>query len=108
MNNIIGWFVAGMAGMALGVVFFVGLWGTVRLSVSSPYPGLLIFISLFLRVGIALVGFYLVAGGRWYPLLACLLGFVVARVMIIRFIAPWLDHYTARHHDMVLEINHEH
>ena len=107
MNDIIGWFVAGMAGMALGFIFFVGLWWTVRSSVSSPRPGVLMFVSLLLRVGITLVGFYLVAGGHWYPLVACLLGFVLARVIIIRFIAPWLEHYTAPHHHMVLEINHE-
>jgi F1F0 ATPase subunit 2 len=107
MNEIFGWFMAGMAGMALGALFFGGLWWTVRSSASSPYPGLLIFVSLLLRVGITLTGFYLIAGEHWHLLIACLLGFVVARIIIVRFISPWLEHYTARHHEMLLEINHE-
>jgi F1F0 ATPase subunit 2 len=107
MNDIIGGVAAGLAGMALGGFFFGGLWWTVRSSVSSPRPGLLIFVSLLLRLGMTLAGFYLVAGGHWQPLVACLLGFVVARVIIVRFITPRFEHHSARHHDMLLEITHE-
>ena len=70
--------------MALGAFFFGGLWWTVRSSFSSPRPGLLVFVSLLLRLGIALAGFFLVADGHWQPLIACLLGFIVARVIIVR------------------------
>ena len=110
MNANSEWVMAGMAamaGMALGGFFFGGLWWTVRSSVTSPRPGLLILVSLLLRVGITLTGFYLVAGGHWSPLVACLLGFVFARVIIIKFMAPRLEHHLPRHHDMALEINHE-
>jgi F1F0 ATPase subunit 2 len=91
MSDIIGWIAVGVAGMALGAFFFGGLWWTVKSSVSSPRPGLLVFASLLLRLGITLAGFYLVADDHWQPLVACLLGFVVARVVIVQFLAPWLE-----------------
>ncbi len=93
MNDIIGWIVAGVAGMALGVFFFGGLWWTVRSSLTSPRPGLLVLVSLLLRLGITLSGFYWVAGGNWQPLVACLLGFVMARAIVLRFLTPWLEHH---------------
>jgi F1F0 ATPase subunit 2 len=76
---------AGLAGVLLGVIFFGGLWWTVRLGSSSPRPGRWFFASLLLRVGISLGGFYLAAGGDGARLLACLTGFVLARAMVTRF-----------------------
>jgi len=76
---------AWVAGGALGAIFFGGLWWTVRKGASSQRPALWFFGSALLRMGIALSGFYLVAGGLWERLLACLLGFVMAR-----FIVTWL------------------
>jgi F1F0 ATPase subunit 2 len=72
------------AGLALGAIFFGGLWFTVRKGVSSQRPALWFFFSLMLRMSVALAGFYFVCGGRWERLLACLLGFVVARLVITR------------------------
>ena len=69
-----------MAGMLLGAIFFGGLWWTVRKGVSSPRPALWFLGSLLLRTSIALAGFYFVSGGHWERLLACLLGFVIARL----------------------------
>ena len=77
-----------LAGMALGGIFFGGLWYTVRRCVTSRRPALLLLGSLALRMGITLGGFYLVAGGRWQSLLACLLGFVLARLLATRLTRP--------------------
>lgn len=101
MNDLSIWFVApmsGMAGMALGAFFFGGLWWTVKSSVSSPRPGLLVFVSLILRLGITLAGFYLVAGGHWQPLVACLVGFVAARVIVVRLLAPRFEQGRVHRH----------
>jgi F1F0 ATPase subunit 2 len=73
-----------VAGGMLGAMFFGGLWLTVRKGVASPRPALWFFCSLLFRMGIALAGFYFVAGGRWERLLACLLGFVAARLIVMR------------------------
>ena len=106
MNDIVGWIMAGVAGMALGAFFFGGLWWTVRSSFSSPRPGLLVFVSLLLRLGIALAGFFLVADGHWQPLIACLLGFIVARVIIVRLPAPRHERHPRRQHATEPEITH--
>ena len=76
-----------LAGMLLGAMFFGGLWWTVRKGLASPRPALWFIGSLLLRTGIALAGFYFVAGSDWKRLLACLLGFIVARLIVIRLTA---------------------
>jgi F1F0 ATPase subunit 2 len=73
-----------LAGAALGAIFFGGLWVTVRRGVSSPRPALWFFLSLLLRMSIALAGFYFVSEGRWQRLLLCLIGFVMARCAVTR------------------------
>lgn len=70
----------GLAGIVLGTMFYGGLWWTIQQSMTSPRPALWIFVSLLVRMGITLVGFYFVAGTHWERLLICLLGFLVARV----------------------------
>jgi F1F0 ATPase subunit 2 len=85
------WFVlalAALAGAALGAVFFGGLWWTARRGTASPRPALWFFVSLLLRMGIALAGLFAVGGGRWERLLACLLGVVVARSLVLRLTRP--------------------
>ncbi|HNP16439.1 MAG TPA: ATP synthase subunit I [Terrimesophilobacter sp.] len=70
------------AGLLLGAGFFGGLWWTVRRGVSSERPALWFVGSLVLRMSIVLVGFHLVSGGEWKRLLACLLGFAIARFAV--------------------------
>ena len=73
-----------VAGLVLGAIFFGGLWWTVRKGVLSKHPATCFLGSLLLRTGIILAGFYFVAGGHWQWLLACLLGFVIARLIVTR------------------------
>ena len=70
------------AGLLLGALFFGGLWWTIRRGVSSKQPAALFFFSLLLRTGIALAGFYFVARGDWRRVLACLVGFMLARILV--------------------------
>ena len=74
-----------LAGNAIGMLFFVGLWWTLREGLRSKVPALWFVGSLMVRVTGAMAGFYLVSGHHWERLLACLLGFVVARLMVTRF-----------------------
>ncbi len=76
------------AGAVIGVLFFGGLWWTVRRGVSSPRPVLWFLGSWVMRMGIALAGFYVVSGGHWDRLLACLVGFVIARFAVTWFAGP--------------------
>jgi F1F0 ATPase subunit 2 len=63
-------------------MFFGGLWWTARRGLVSPHPALWILGSLLLRMGLTLPGFFVVAGGRWERLLACLVGFAAARALV--------------------------
>lgn len=76
------------AGLVLGAVFFGGLWWTVARGVASRFTALWFFISLLLRSGVAMFGFYLVGRGSWERLVVCLAGFLVARLIVARLIAP--------------------
>ena len=71
-----------LAGVLLGMSFFGGLWWTIRRGVSSKQPAALFFFSLLLRTAIALAGFYFVARGDWRRVLACLVGFILARILV--------------------------
>lgn len=71
------------AGLLLGAMFYGGLWWTVRKGLTSQYAGWWFSVSLWLRFGMAVSGFYLVAQGDWKRLLICLAGFLVARVAVI-------------------------
>ena len=79
------WVLAVVAGLLLGIMFFVGLWWTVRKAVSSRQPALWLLGSQLLRTSLTLAGFYIVSSGHWQRLLACLLGFVIARFMVTQF-----------------------
>jgi F1F0 ATPase subunit 2 len=84
MNEVLVLALAGVAGFALGAVFFGGLWWTVQKAVSSRRPALLFLGSLLLRMSITLAGFYAVGHADWQRLLACLFGFVVVRLLAVR------------------------
>jgi F1F0 ATPase subunit 2 len=73
---------AGIAGMVLGAIFFGGLWWTIRKGLSSNQPALWFFVSLLLRTSIVLAGFLVLARGHWQRLVAGLLGFVMARLVV--------------------------
>jgi len=70
------------AGLLLGALFFGGLWWTVIKGVRSQRPALWFFGSLILRLSITLEGFYFVARENWQRWLLCLLGFVLARLVV--------------------------
>ena len=88
MNELLALAFAWVAGLFLGAFFFGGLWWTVRKGVSSKQPAVWFFFSLMLRMCVALFGFYFVSGGRWERLLLCLLGFVMARLVVAWLTRP--------------------
>jgi len=87
---------AWMAGLMLGSIFFGGLWWTVRRGVAAKQPAMLFMSSFLLRMAIAVSGFLLVGRGDWKRLVVCLVGFVMARLVVI-----WLTRQP-------MEANHAH
>ena len=88
MNESLILLLAGIAGGLLGALFFGGLWWTVHKGLSSRRPALWFLGSLLVRMGIALGGLYFVSGGHWERMFACLLGFVLARLVVTRLTRP--------------------
>lgn len=84
MYESIGLVIALLTGACIGSVFFGGLWWTVRRGLISKHPALWFFGSTLLRTGIVLTGFYFISRGHWERLLACLIGFAIARLLVIR------------------------
>ena len=74
------------AGILLGGFFFGGLWWTIRSRSPSQWSGLLFSASFLLRMTVAVTGFYVVSHGEWRKLLACLVGFLLARIAVTRLI----------------------
>lgn len=83
MNEIMYPLAVFAAGFALGILFFGGLWLTVKKALSSRRPALWFIGSLLIRVSIALIGFYYLAQGSWKNLLISVSGFIIARTIII-------------------------
>lgn len=77
---------SGLTGLILGLAYFVGLWWTVRELPKNKHPFRLLLFSMVLRIGIVLIGFYLVMAGDWKRLLAALFGFVLARLICLQWL----------------------
>ncbi len=75
-----------VVGAFLGLFFFGGLWWTVQKAVWSTRAGPYFVVSLLLRTSVVLAGFYYFGSGNWQRMLACLVGFIIARIVILRLI----------------------
>ena len=98
MNEMLNLLLAIAAGIILGVIFFGGLWWTVRKGLSSPRPALLFLGSLIVRMSVVVLGFYFVGQGEWKQTVACLLGFLLARVAVMRWTGARLERPEEGHH----------
>mgnify|MGYP005852729141 CR=1 FL=1 len=73
-----------VAGMALGAFYFGGLWLTLQRVPTTRAAAFLTVGSFLGRLALTMLGFYLVGGGHWQRILACLAGFLVARIATVR------------------------
>jgi F1F0 ATPase subunit 2 len=85
MSDILYMILSFIAGLLLGTLFFGGLWFTVKKMVNAKVPALWVISSFVFRVGIVLVGFYYISLGNWQRLVICLLGFIIARFVVVHF-----------------------
>ena len=92
MNDFLMLALALVAGLLLGAIFFGGLWWTVRKGLVSKQPALWFLGSVLVRMGVVLAGFYFVGQGHWERLVACLVGFIMARFIVTRLTAKEASH----------------
>ena len=74
------------AGAILGLLFYGGLWMTVRALPATRHPVTLTLSSVMLRTAAVLFGLWMVAGGRWQNALTCVAGFVIGRIAVSRVV----------------------
>ena len=84
MNEIVSLLPALLGGIILGILFFGGLWLTIRKGIHSKRPTLLFMGSLITRLAIVVLGFYYIGANSWQKILICLAGFLLARMVITR------------------------
>ena len=77
-----------VAGLVLGLVYFGGLWLTVRGVTTTRRPVLLFAASFIGRTALVVAGMYLVMDGSWQRMLACLAGFVIVRQVMVSRLRP--------------------
>lgn len=81
--NLVPIMVSFLAGLLLGAIFFGGLWFTVKRLSKTANPGLWMLASFAIRVSVLLLGIYAFTNGQWEGILACLVGFLIARTVWI-------------------------
>lgn len=74
--------VAFAAGTLIGLLFYGGLWLTIRMLLTARHPVLLTVSSFWLRLLVALAGFLFAMNGKWQNVLACLAGFAIGRGLV--------------------------
>ena len=91
-----------VAGISLGAIFFGGLWWSVRQGVSSKHSALWFLGSALVRMSLVLAGFYFIGREHWERLVLCLLGFVIARFLVMRITRTPVE----RHNSPTKEASH--
>jgi F1F0 ATPase subunit 2 len=76
------------AGLALGWLYFVGLWWTVQRVPHARRAGALLMVSFLLRAAVTVAGLLLVLRLGPAALVAALVGFVAARWLATRGAVP--------------------
>jgi F1F0 ATPase subunit 2 len=88
MNHIFYLFSAFPLGFILGLFYFSSLWLTVQQLPTTQWPVRLTLGSLFGRMAIVLLGFYLIIDGSWQRAVIALLGLLVARTILTQNLKP--------------------
>jgi F1F0 ATPase subunit 2 len=84
-SGILGPFIAGLA---LGLFYFAGLWFTTSRLTQTGNPALLFSASFAGRMMVLIAGIHLISNGQWQRIAACLVGVVLMRVLLTRHLAP--------------------
>ncbi|MFN1834161.1 ATP synthase subunit I [Balneola sp. MJW-20] len=72
-----------ISGLLTGLVYFGGLWYTVRILPSATIPHGVLILSMALRLSVALLAFFMLLKLNWSYLLIALLSFLLVRQVMI-------------------------
>lgn len=71
-------------GMLVGLAYFLSLKYTIHHMVTAKHPALVMLGSYFLRTVFMLLAFFIIMDGDLLRLLACFVGFIIARTFLIK------------------------
>ncbi len=74
-----------LTGTVIGIFFFGGLWYTVQKGMTAKIPALWFLGSFVIRTSVTLLAIYYLTQGALPKLIACLAGFLVARLLVTRW-----------------------
>ncbi|MEP7703766.1 ATP synthase subunit I [Paraglaciecola sp. 25GB23A] len=86
-TDIFALFLALLAGVILGCAFFYSLWFTVQKGLQSNNPAFWFLGGVLLRMSSALLVFYWMSNNNMWRLIVCLIGFILGRLLITRYLA---------------------
>jgi len=84
MMNLLAMILRLLGGLALGILFYTGLWLTVRRLPLTHHPVALTLASFWIRTLVMILGLVWVMHGRWEYALFCLAGVLIARMAVSR------------------------
>jgi F1F0 ATPase subunit 2 len=88
MNGLLALGLAFAAGVVLGAFYFGTLWLVVRRLDRAAWPAVWLGATGIVRLAVVIGLFALLVGPRWERLLAALVGFLAARVVLTRWLGP--------------------
>jgi len=71
-------------GLLLGLVYFGGLWLTVRRLTTGKHQAIVMLGSFVIRNALMVIGFFPVIRQGWQTTLICLAGIIIVRFILIR------------------------
>jgi F1F0 ATPase subunit 2 len=83
MGEVAGWLGAALGGALLALVYFAGLWWTVRRVTTARRPVAFVAGSFVLRATVAAAVLLLIMGGDLVRLIAALGGFLIVRTVVL-------------------------
>lgn len=96
MSDILGMGVALLFGALLGAFFFGGLWWTIQKGIASQWVAVWFIGSLLLRSVAVMTGFYFVSQHHWSRFAACVLGFLLARIIVVKWLGRDSENATSK------------
>ena len=86
MNEIVYIIWTLLTGGLMGTLLFSGLWLTEKENAGTKPPAFRHIGSFLLQAAVVTGGFCAVSWGSWPKFLLCLLGFIIARLLISRYL----------------------
>lgn len=73
-----------VAGFAIGLFFYGGLWWTVHRLTRTTHPAVLFILSFVGRTLVSVTALYVVTGAQIEKILLAVIGFFLARIVLVR------------------------